>query len=188
MPDTVLPNLYLCDIFAAHEVLKPSYAGHGPVIKYILSILDCSVAQPQPKPVNSGLFVQKLIILDDTPDADLLSKLGEACDWIEDVLARSDGGVLVHCQQGISRSASMVIAYIMRKQELDHQKALDKVRYRRGLVRPNLGFQRQLRLWQEMDCNIYEPDPDAEGQLRKKAQYVKWKEDAKLRLQKLATL
>ena len=46
----------------------------------MLSLLDCGVSQPRGR---SGDCVQKLIILDDYPDADLLGVVGEACDWIE---------------------------------------------------------------------------------------------------------
>lgn len=46
----------------------------------MLSLLDYGVSQPKGR---SGDCVQKLIILDDYLDADLLGVVGEACDWIE---------------------------------------------------------------------------------------------------------
>lgn len=190
IPDMIVPNLFLTDMFTARGVLLPSYAGHGrPVIKYVLSVLDNSISQPKPKPVNMASFVQKLIILDDTPDADLLAKLTEGCDFIEECLEKGDGGVMVHCQLGQSRSASMVIAYLMRKQGFTYQQALEKVKYRRSIVRPNPGFQKQLALWEEMGCSITEIDVESEvhGQIRKKEAYLKWKQEQKDRIQRVLT-
>lgn len=190
-PDMIIPNLYLTDMFTARGVLLPTYAGHGrPVIKYVLSVLDNSISQPKPKPVNAASFVQKLIILDDTQDADLLARLAEGCDFIVECLGKNDGGVMVHCQLGQSRSASMVIAYLMREQGLTFQKAWDKVKYKRSIVKPNPGFQKQLALWEEMQCNIMEADVESgvEGQMRKKEIYVKWKEEQKERIQRVLTL
>ncbi|KAH3745557.1 dual specificity protein phosphatase 1B [Pelomyxa schiedti] len=48
----------------------------------------------------------------DSPAADILSQLPAACRFIDE--ARSHGGViLVHCGAGVSRSATVTIAYIM---------------------------------------------------------------------------
>lgn len=65
--------------------------------------------------------VTKHIDIDDDPTEDILCHLRDACDFIDGgLLSRSkdedgDGskqvGVVVHCTQGISRSASFVIAY-----------------------------------------------------------------------------
>jgi dual specificity MAP kinase phosphatase len=52
--------------------------------------------------------------------------------------------VLVHCQAGISRSATIVIAYIMRKQKLLMNQSLQFVYTKRKCISPNLGFCGQL--------------------------------------------
>jgi len=185
----ILPNLYLTDVFTARGVLLPAFASPGrPTIKYILSILDNSSTQPQPAPANAASFVQKLIILDDAPDADLLCTLPEACAWIEACLAAKDGGVLVHCQLGQSRSASVVIGYMMRAQRLDFETVLEKVRKQRSVVRPNPGFQVQLRLWGKMEYDVYQPGDEAEREEERgprvmKELYVAWKEEQGRRVQ-----
>ncbi|KAL0175932.1 hypothetical protein M9458_028262, partial [Cirrhinus mrigala] len=55
--------------------------------------------------------------------------------------------ILVHCKMGVSRSASTVIAYLMKQQgwALDH--ALNHVRERRPIVQPNEGFLKQLHTY-----------------------------------------
>lgn len=53
--------------------------------------------------------------------------------------------VLVHCMAGISRSAAIVIAYLMATEQLDFDAALAKLREKRPIVNPNQGFCAQLR-------------------------------------------
>ncbi|ELU10599.1 hypothetical protein CAPTEDRAFT_95943, partial [Capitella teleta] len=53
------------------------------------------------------------------------------------------GRVLVHCQHGLSRSASLVLAYLMMKTGVDLISAVKQVKQVR-CIRPNSGFIRQL--------------------------------------------
>ena len=71
----------------------------------------------------------------------------ECFDFIE-------GGkmVFVHCRHGISRSATIVTAYLMRKNCWDFQKSLQYLKERRGIVNPHFYFQVELMAYQEK-CN-----------------------------------
>lgn len=67
-------------------------------------------------------------------------------DFIEE--ARSQGGrVLIHCSQGVSRSAALVIAYLMWKQGRGYDEVYQQVKGLRGVVNPNIGFICQLLQW-----------------------------------------
>ncbi|KAG7273143.1 hypothetical protein CRUP_034541, partial [Coryphaenoides rupestris] len=54
------------------------------------------------------------------------------------------GRVLVHCQAGISRSATICLAYLMHARRVRLHEAFDFVRERRRVISPNLAFMGQL--------------------------------------------
>lgn len=60
------------------------------------------------------------------------------------VLLYSIDKVLVHCVMGRSRSATLVLAYLMMKHSLSVVEAIEHVRQRRCIL-PNHGFLKQLR-------------------------------------------
>lgn len=56
-----------------------------------------------------------------------------------------DGNVLVHCTAGISRSATIVIKYIMYECNMSKEDAIAYVRSKRPVINPNWGFLMQLK-------------------------------------------
>ncbi len=48
--------------------------------------------------------------------------------------------VLVHCYQGISRSATLIIAYYIKYFNMTLEGALSKIKKRREIINPNRGF------------------------------------------------
>ena len=59
----------------------------------------------------------------------------------------SGSKVLVHCKMGVSRSASVVIAYAMKVKDWDLTEALQHVKEKRGCVKPNVSFMQQLEIY-----------------------------------------
>lgn len=78
----------------------------------------------------------------DVPSFSLKRFFHEAADFIDEALA-SGGKVYVHCQMGISRSSTIVLAYLIIKKGWSAQEAMRTVRSRRQII-PNDGFLRQL--------------------------------------------
>jgi len=56
--------------------------------------------------------------------------------------------------QGISRSASIVIGYEMKRSRSDYQTVLSKIRQSRSFIMPNIGFQAQLHEFQRLDYSL----------------------------------
>lgn len=53
--------------------------------------------------------------------------------------------VYVHCNAGVSRSASFVIAYLMRELAMTFEEAFTFVKQKRPQIMPNHGFVTQLK-------------------------------------------
>ncbi len=68
--------------------------------------------------------------------------------------ANCTGAVLVHCAQGISRSGTIAIGYIMWRERLSFDTALAHVQQARPIVDPNEGFTLQLQEFERLGCNL----------------------------------
>ena len=77
-----------------------------------------------------------------------------ALNVIENVRVEGKGKCLIHCYQGVSRSVTLIIAYLMWLENMTYQDALDCVRKTRGIARPNIGFQCQVTLWRSMYMDV----------------------------------
>jgi protein-tyrosine phosphatase len=63
----------------------------------------------------------------------------------------------VHCFAGVSRSATIVIAYLMQELGKGMLEAMKFVKRRRPVVSPNFGFQRQLM---DFESALWDKNPD----------------------------
>jgi dual specificity phosphatase 12 len=111
-------------------------------------------------PEEKHLFVPAV----DNSDQNLLVYMELVCNFMDGVyssLSTEDpaGSILVHCDRGVSRSAAMAIAYLMRKEGHGFDNTLAIVRAQRK-INPNSSFRGQLRIWEQVEYNIWE-DRDA---------------------------
>ena len=77
--------------------------------------------------------------LNDFPSQDLTPFFHDAVKFIDEA-----DRVLVHCAAGISRSSSMVIAYLMIKNKTSYKDTYSMVKGKRPIICPNKGFVAQL--------------------------------------------
>jgi len=61
-----------------------------------------------------------------------------------DSIKQANGKVLVHCRAGISRSATICMAYLMATKRLKMEEAYEYVKSRRRIISPNFNFMGQL--------------------------------------------
>ena len=105
----------------------------------------------------------KLFLSDFSSSADELnSQIDNGIAFI-DRARKANSSILVHCVQGISRSSTIVIAYLMKRENMTLKDAYSHVKSRRSIIRPNQGFLRCLmKLDEELHgkCSIvYEELP-----------------------------
>eukprot|EP01126_Amoeba_proteus_P006034 TRINITY_DN12098_c0_g1_i1.p1 TRINITY_DN12098_c0_g1~~TRINITY_DN12098_c0_g1_i1.p1 ORF type:complete len:203 (+),score=33.86 TRINITY_DN12098_c0_g1_i1:159-767(+) len=91
---------------------------------------------------NSEFTYMKMNLPDDERTY-LPNSLSQMFDFLEKARGQSTR-VLVHCRLGVSRSASVVIAYILKFQCDSLHEAMSLVRKTRPIVKPNPSFFKQL--------------------------------------------
>ncbi|XP_044126681.1 uncharacterized protein LOC122920916 [Bufo gargarizans] len=100
---------------------------------------------------ESGALRYKRLPATDNSKQDLRQYFEEAFEFIEE--AQQEGkGILIHCQAGVSRSATVVIAYLMKHTLMTVGDAYKFVKGKRPIISPNLNFMGQL-LEFESDLN-----------------------------------
>ncbi|KAG5654417.1 hypothetical protein H0H81_002606 [Sphagnurus paluster] len=142
----VTPGLWIGDLPSALDVEK--LRGHG---------IQCILSAMRGRLMIKQTFIRYQIQLDDTEDEDILRHLLPSIEFIRAELEKGRG-VLVHCHAGISRSATVMAAYLMYSKHLDTEAALQMIRSVRPNIEPNQGFLRQLEIFHQAQYKISHRD------------------------------
>lgn len=94
-----------------------------------------------------GTFDYLNIRVYDDEKTDLLKHWDKTFKYISKAKAKGSK-VLVHCKMGVSRSASVVIAYAMKAYNWDFNTAMRHVKDKRNCIKPNSSFLSQLETYQ----------------------------------------
>ncbi|NXK60559.1 DS13B phosphatase, partial [Sylvietta virens] len=147
--DQVWPNIYLGDAWAARS--KTTLQSLN--ITHILNAAD------GPYSINTGAKYYADLQIEyygveafDDPAFDLSIFFYDAANFICKALNSPGGKVFVHCAMGVSRSATLVLAFLMIHENLTLVDALRAVSSRRNIC-PNSGFLSQLR---DLDMKLNE--------------------------------
>lgn len=141
-PDAIVPDqIFLGSLSSTANIIMLQALG-------ITNILTCAAFVPlfhfrEDSSDGSGGIRYLRLPLYDSLDEDILRYLPTACQFIDDCLARGEK-VLIHCQAGVSRSASVCIAWLMLRRGLSYQQAYMAVKSRRSCVNPNDRFANDL--------------------------------------------
>ncbi|XP_016079488.1 PREDICTED: dual specificity phosphatase DUPD1-like [Miniopterus natalensis] len=96
---------------------------------------------------------------DDVPAFDLSVFFYSAAAFIDEALSLPGGKILVHCAMGRSRSATLVLAYLMIHRNMTLVDAIQQVAKNRCVL-PNRGFLKQLR---ELDKELVQQRRQAQN-------------------------
>jgi len=132
-PVSILPYLYLGSANHASQQELLDKLG-------ITAILNVSKTIPS---AFAHSYNYRNIAIEDNARENISSHFDDAINFIEDVNNRG-GRVLVHCHAGISRSATICIAYLMRQKGFSLDEAYEYTKKRRSAISPNFNFLGQL--------------------------------------------
>nr|XP_018891000.2 dual specificity protein phosphatase 13 isoform X1 [Gorilla gorilla gorilla] len=140
--DEVWPSLFLGDAYAARDKSKLIQLG-------ITHVVNAAAGKFQ---VDTGAKFYRGMSLeyygieaDDNPFFDLSVYFLPVARYIRAALSVPQGRVLVHCAMGVSRSATLVLAFLMIYENMTLVEAIQMVQAHRNIC-PNSGFLRQLQV------------------------------------------
>ncbi|XP_070760829.1 dual specificity protein phosphatase 18 [Enoplosus armatus] len=130
----VTDHLYLSNGRAANDSSQVTRCE----ISCIVNVTETKSSYPPPPGVE---YIH--IPVSDTPASPLGDHFDEVADKVQ-VAAERGGRTLVHCNAGVSRSAALCMAYLMKHRGATLLEAHRWVKTSRPMVRPNGGFWKQL--------------------------------------------
>jgi len=154
--DQVIPNLYLGGVDAVADSQRVSSQG-------IKAICCCLREMEYPSNEFCKDVEYYRVDVEDMGREPIEMYFPEATDFIHSWISREQP-VLVHCRAGVSRSASVIIAYLMTYQGYSLHEAFFVVKSHRSVITPNVGFMEKLCNFEEerqsrsptIDMNKYE--------------------------------
>ena len=134
----IIPHLYIGSIACASNLdeLKS---------KNITHILCCGIGL---KLFFPDKFKYHRIELCDNEATNIRKFFDETNSFIDEAI-KGGGNILVHCHAGISRSTSIIMAYLMKHQKMNFNKAFELIKEKRGKIQPNSGFILQLKAYEK---------------------------------------
>mmetsp|Transcript_17472 Transcript_17472/g.24248 ORF Transcript_17472/g.24248 Transcript_17472/m.24248 type:complete len:253 (+) Transcript_17472:32-790(+) len=129
LSEIVEQNLFLSSVLSAQNRLL--LKKHN-----IKTVITLSVAAHNYYPDE---FTYHHLPIIDNSSAPINKYFEQAFDLIEQSLTNGQA-VLVHCEAGLSRSPTIVLSYLMKKQKVNLRKAFYYLKNRRPIVEPNFGF------------------------------------------------
>ena len=129
----IVPGIYLGNAAMAKDRLW--LLAHG-----IDTIIDVGANN---KPYHDDICKYYIHPILDHPE-EYIPRLFPQIFEVLDENQRLGRGTLVHCYAGVSRSASVVIGYLISRYGMSYPDALVHVQNARDVVNPNVGFRKQL--------------------------------------------
>ena len=99
-------------------------------------------------PPASDEHVHLQLAAEDRADFDISPLLPRAVAFIRRALSEPAGAILVHCHSGVSRSATIVAAFLIEVHSVSLRCAMRVLCDARPACRPNAGFERALVRWE----------------------------------------
>lgn len=144
-PSLITNNLFISGALAARSVYTLQHLG----ITHVLCLCSNEIGQSDSQ--FPDLFKYRNFSISDEEDSNISGIFNEACDFIDGV-ERTNGKVLVHCFEGRSRSATVVLSYLMLKKNLTLLEAWNVLKKVHRRAQPNDGF---AKILQDLDKSLH---------------------------------
>jgi protein tyrosine/serine phosphatase len=149
MPDfsEIVEGLFIGDVYAVVGDYRTLEQDILDILKIDVVISALTEDEYEDHMIRSTDFIgrvwHRFIIEDD--DTETITGFCRTAHVIINRALQKNKKVMVHCKAGISRSATLVIAYLMIENTWQYEKAYEYVKKRRPIIVPNQGFITQLK-------------------------------------------
>lgn len=143
IPNPIGDNLYIGDVYSTDDqelllqlkIRKIFVAGRGLTMNY----------------VNDSRFLYYYLDIQDEENENISCHFEKFIDFVDNKLPEDgkESATLVHCGAGVSRSGTLVVAYLMFKNNWPLKQALEFAQSKRNLIQPNQGFMKQLEEYEK---------------------------------------
>ncbi|KAJ3325662.1 Dual specificity protein phosphatase 10 [Boothiomyces sp. JEL0866] len=157
--DEIIPGVYLGN---AEQAMNPRVIHHYKITHIVNACQSENVFENGVESAVSGLKLKtdpinlktvisefkiplyKRVNIPDNPNANITLHLDQVVSFVNQARSNAECRVLFHCHAGISRSSTLLIAYLMESQNITLDQAFQTVVSVRKKIRPNPGFCVQL--------------------------------------------
>jgi protein-tyrosine phosphatase len=140
-PTEIIPGIFLGNAYNANNYSTLNYYK----IKTIVN-----VSKEIPNAFESNFDYYRIPINDDSENH-ISEFINSTLDFLNNKSIDKDNAVLIHCYMGSSRSASIVLIYLITKYNYDFESALKLIKLKRPIVNINNNFIEDIKKYLEKE-------------------------------------
>ena len=153
----VLPKVFIGNAAAA----KDSTFFNQYKISHVINVTE---QEPNYFEVKSDNLRQSKVAYLHLPVSDkcsstLSSYFAQTNAFIENCLSSETNALLIHCKCGVSRSSTILLAFLVHVKRMTLSTALNLVRKKRRRIRPNIGFFCSYYKWKKIHTVVLVVEP-----------------------------
>jgi len=143
-PTEIIPGIYLGNAYNANNFSRLNYYK-------IKTIINVTKEIPN---AFDGYFEYYRIPINDDSENHIIEYINKVLDFLNNKTIDEDNAVLIHCYMGSSRSASIVLIYLILKHNYDLENALKMIKIKRPIVNINNNFIEDIKEYLEKENSI----------------------------------
>tara|TARA_B100001996_G_C18651071_1_gene589424 strand:- start:1138 stop:1686 length:549 start_codon:yes stop_codon:yes gene_type:complete len=141
----IIDNIYIGNVYDAHNIDKLNDLNIKHIISAVTGFDD----------IYDDTFSQLCLNLIDNESQNILRYFDITYHYIDNIITKNISSaseknkhkILIHCICGVSRSVTILLAYIIKKYNYTPKYALELVKKKRDIANPNPNFMKQLELY-----------------------------------------
>ena len=145
----IVDNIYIGDVYDAHNINKLNELNIKNIISAVVGFDE----------IYTTDFNHLCLSLIDNEKQNIIHYFDITYHFIDNILsknissAQKQNKILIHCICGVSRSTTILLAYLIKKYKYTPKQALDLVKKKRNIVNPNNNFMNQLEEYYKLQIN-----------------------------------